>query len=134
MNDRNRRLIVRLRSAVNQGHRPSAALLNKGKPKGKWSIIDYLLLDAFYTLDAEKCTRCNNPIWLCHSTDNRIEFDVKVRTCYATQTLEEYEGDKNKDKIGKGEYLIAVPVGLENVDGSHEPLPPRHEAYTKMPD
>lgn len=134
MNDRNRRLMVRLRSAINLGLCPSAALLSKKNPKGKWTKIDYLLVDAFYILDSEKCTRCNNPIWLCHSTDNSIEFLVKVRTCYASAELEDYEKNKQSTKLSAGEYLIATPVGLENADGSFDPLPSRHEAYEKMPD
>lgn len=134
MNDHNRSLLVRLRSVVKLGHCPSAALLNKPNPMGEWSKVDYLLVDAFYVLDSEKCTRCNNPIWLCHSTDNRIEFTVKVRTCYATAELEDYENNKQTTKLSSGEYLIATPIGLENPDGSYEPLPSRHEAYEKMPD
>ena len=133
MNDHNRSLLVRLRSVVNLGHCPSAALLNKPNPMGEWSKVDYLLVDAFYVLDSEKCTRCNNPIWLCHSTDNRIDFKVKTRTCYAKAEIEDFENSEKGKNLGNGEYLIAVPIGIEDERGEFEPLPTRQEAYTNMP-
>lgn len=124
--------MVRLRSAVKQGQRPCAALLMESDPNGEWTKIDYLLLDAFYTLDSESCTICNNPIWLCHSTDNRIEFVVKTRTCYAKADIEAYEKTTDGKNLGEGEYLIAQPIGIEDGNGGHEPLPSRHEAYQRM--
>ena len=125
--------MIRLRSAVKQGQRPCAALLTEPDPKGEWTKIDYLLLDAFYILDAENCTICNNPIWLCHSTDNRIDFKVLTRTCYAKAEIEDFEKSEKGKRIGSGEYLIAVPRGIEDENGNPEPLPNRHEAYQKMP-
>lgn len=125
--------MIRLRSAVKQGQRPCAALLMESDPKGEWTKVDYLLLDAFYILDAETCSICNNPIWLCHSTDNRIDFKIQTRTCYAKAEIEDFESSEKGKKVGSGEYLIAVPTGIEGEDGNPEPLPSRHEAYQKMP-
>lgn len=124
--------MIRLRSAVKQGQRPCAALLMEPDPMGEWTKIDYLLLDAFYILDSETCTICNNPIWLCHSTDNRIDFKVKTRTCYAKAEIEDFENSEKGKRIGSGEYLIAVPQGIEDENGNLEPLPSRHEAYQSM--
>lgn len=125
--------MLRLRSAVKQGQRPTAALLCDPDPHGEWEKVDYLLVDAFYIMDQENCSICHNPIWLCHSTDNRIEFKVKTRTCYAKAELEDFEKSTNGKDLGAGEYTIAVPVGIEDEAGEVEPLPSRREAYERMP-
>lgn len=83
-------------------------------------------------MDREICKSCGNPVWLCHSADNRIQFDVKVGACYAKAEIQDYEKDKGKPELGSGEYLYAVPVGVENEDGSHDPLPSRREALKKI--
>lgn len=126
--------MTRLGSAVKQQQRPSAALLCESDPHGEWEAFDYKLVDAYYMMDTERCKLCNNPVWLCHSNDNRIEFNVKVSTCYAKAELEDYDKTRKGKDMGSGEYTVAVPIGIENMDGSFEPLPTRHEAYQKMPD
>lgn len=125
--------MTRLRSAINLHHRPTAALLYKPNPQGKWTRIDYLLVDAFYTMDREICPMCKNPIWLCHSTDNRIDFVIKTQTCYAQAEKEDYEKTSKGKVLGSGEYIIAVPAGIEDGAGGREPLPSRKEAYERMP-
>lgn len=117
-----------------QRQRPTAALRNDPDPHSGWEELDYKLQDAYFTMDNEKCTICNNPVWLCHSTDNRIDFKVEVRTCHAKAEIESYEGSKKGKDLGNGEYAIAVPIGIEFSNGEHEPLPTRIEAYKSMPD
>lgn len=124
----------RISSAVKQGQRPVAALLGESDPFTGWTSMDYKLQDAYYTMDTEICTICNNPIWLCHSTDNRIDFKVTVRTCYAKAELDDFESSTEGKNIGSGEYLAAIPIGIEDEKGDAEPLPPRHEAFRKMQD
>lgn len=124
---------MRVRSAVKQGQRPTAAVLEEPDPHTGWDRLDYMLQDAVFMLESEVCPRCNNPIWLCHSYDNSIDFKVKVRTCYATAEKEEFAKSKDNPELGSGEYMIATPTGIENEDGSFEPLPSRLKAYDKMP-
>lgn len=114
--------------------RPSAALLCDPDPQGDWSRVDYLLLDAYLTMNREVCTICNNPIWLCHSTDNRIEFKPVVRTCFAKAEIEDYEKSEKGKNLASGEYIVARATGLEDGDGEYEPLPNRREAYKRMPE
>lgn len=84
-------------------------------------------------MDREVCNSCGNPIWLCHSADNRIQFDVRTGACYAKAEIEDYEDEKSgKPKLGPGEYHYAVAVGLDNEDGTFEPLPSRREAMEKI--
>lgn len=82
-------------------------------------------------LDKEICSNCNNPIWLCRSTDNRIDFEVRTGTCYAEAEIKDYEEDKRNPDLGSGEYHYAVPRGIENEEGGYDPLPSRREALAK---
>ena len=122
----------RLRSAVKLGQRPTAAILMEPDPNGEWSKVDYLLVDAYFTLDSEICSMCQNPIWLCHSTDNRIDFIVSKRTCYAKAEQEDFEKGPKGKNLSSGEYLISRAAGIEGVNGEREPLPTRREAYSKL--
>ncbi len=121
-----------IRSAVKQGQRPVAALKYLPNPNEGWTKLDYLLQEAYHTMDQEICSICHNPIWLCHSTDNRIEFKVTTRTCYAKAELEDAEKKDIGKNLGSGEYLVAKPIGLENDEGEPDPLPNRREAYKRM--
>lgn len=113
--------------------RPTAALLEEPDPFTGWTSYDYRIQEALNILDREICKTCGNPVWVCHSTDNRIQFEVKTGACYARAEIEEFEDEKSGNpKLGAGEYHYAVGVGLDNEDGSHEPLPTRSEALAKM--
>lgn len=71
-------------------------------------------------------------MWLCHSYDNRIEFEVKVGNDYAKAAIEEYEKDQSNPKLEAGQFLYAVAVGIENEDKTYDPLPSRREALQKI--
>lgn len=122
----------RLKSAVEAHQRPIAALLELPDPNTGWTSHDYRLQEALNIIEREKCPTCGNPVWLCHSTSNEIQFEVRIGACYGKAEIEEYEKDETKPKLGAGEYLYSVPVGIENEDGTYEPLPSRREALTKI--
>lgn len=125
------RYLTRLDSALEMRQRPTAALLEESDPYSGWESMDYRLQDAIITINREKCPKCGNPVWLCHSTDNRIDFEPVVSICYATAEI----ADKQKldgRELKPGEYYYAKPVGVENEDGSRDPLPTREEAIAKM--
>lgn len=132
-NQKNIRYMTRIRSAVTQGQRPSAALLCEPDPMGGWTFMDYLIQDAFFTLDRETCTICKNPVWLCHSLDNRIDFEIVTQTCYANAELEDFKKSDRFKRLDPGEYPLAKAVGVDNGDGDYDPLPTRKEAYESMP-
>ena len=121
----------RIGSAIKASQRPVAALLELSDPLNNWTSHDWRLQEAYFVLDQEKCPQCGNPVWYCHSTDNRIDFEVKTGVCYAKAEIEDFEKDE-KNKLGSGEYRYAVPVGLENEDKTRDPLPSRAEALAKM--
>lgn len=127
-------MFLRARSAVKQGQRPTAAVLETEDPHEGWNRLDYLIQDAVFVLESEECPRCHNPIWLCHSMDNRIDFKVVKRTCYAMAELEDFEKTPEGKSLEAGQYTHAVPIGIENEDGSFEELPTRREAYESMPE
>lgn len=113
--------------------RPIAALLELPDPFTGWTSYDYRLQEAINIMDREVCKSCGNPVWLCHSADNRIQFEVRTGACYAKAEVEEFEDEKaNNPKLNAGEYHYAVPVGLELGDGKYEPLPSRREALQKV--
>lgn len=125
---------MRLRTAVNLGQRPTAALLTEANPQGEWTKTDYILMDAYFTMEREICKTCGNPVWLCHSTDNRIEFKADIQACYAKAEIEEFSQTPKGKNLSAGEYIVARPIGLEDGRGNYEPLPSRREAYNSMPD
>jgi len=94
--------------------------------------MDYRLQEALYTLNKDVCSSCGNPVWLCHSSDNRIEFEIGTRACYAKAEIETYEKDERNPPLEAGEYHVATAVGLENEDGTRDPLPSRREAMEKI--
>jgi hypothetical protein len=129
---RNLPYLSRIKAAVDAHLRPTAALLEQPDPHSGWTSYDYRLLEALSIIEREKCPTCGNPVWLCHSYDNTIEFEVKVGNDYAKAAIEEYEKDESKPKLTPGQFLYATAVGIENEDGSHEPLPSRREVLKKI--
>lgn len=128
----NRVLVTRIKSAASHNQRPTAALLAEPDPTANWNQLDYKLQEAMDIMDREICPRCKNPYWLCHSTDNRIDFIVETGVCYASQIIEEHE---KTAKPGLGEYFYAKAIGLEtDEEGVYDPLPSRLEAFAKFPD
>lgn len=124
--------MARISSAVEMRQRPTAALLELSDPFTGWTSHDYRLQEAFLLLNKETCKTCGNPIWYCHSADNRIDFEVTTRTCYATAEIEEVKKAKRGEELEPGEYYVSRAVGVENEDGSRDPLPSRAEALKKI--
>ena len=97
-----------------------------------WTSHDYRLQEACYILDKEICQSCGNPVWLCHSTNNTIDFEIVTGTCYAKAELEDYEENSANEKLGSGEYHYAQAVGIKNEDNTYDELPSRSEALTSI--
>lgn len=112
--------------------RPTAALLEEDDPYKGWTSHDYRLQEAINIMDREVCKSCGNPVWLCHSYDNRIQFELKVGACYGSAEVQDADNKPDAPKLEAGEYYYAVAVGLENDDGTHDPLPSRREAMQKL--
>jgi hypothetical protein len=122
----------RIKSAVQMRQRPTAALLEETDPFTNWNSLDYRLQEAFTALDNEICKTCGNPVWFCHSADNRIDFEIRTGACYAKAEIDDFEENNSNPKLEAGEYHYAVPVGIKNEDGTFDPLPSRREAMEKL--
>lgn len=119
---------MRIKSALGMHQRPTAALLEESDPYTGWTSHDYRLQEAMTIMDSERCTRCGNPVWLCHSVDSRIDFEVVTQTCYADAELKDYEKNKMNTELESGQYLVVKAVGIKDENDEYEPLPSRHEA------
>lgn len=112
--------------------RPTAALLEEPDPFSNWNTYDYRIQEALNIMSREVCQTCGNPVWICHSADNTIDFEIRTGACFGKAAIEEFEDDKGNEKLMPGEYHYAVPVGIENEDGTRERLPSRREAMQKV--
>lgn len=97
-----------------------------------WTPHDYRLQEASYLLNKELCKSCGNPVWLCHSTNNAIDFEVKIGVCYAKAEIEDFENNPASEKLGSGEYHYASAIGIKNEDDTFDALPSRREALTSV--
>jgi hypothetical protein len=83
------------------------------QPSDPWTRFDFLLVEAFQTLQDETCNDCGNPIWICRNDNaTNVGFKIKVTTCYAKGELErwkEKQEKKNSSKKTYGEtpYIVA---------------------------
>lgn len=107
------------------------------QPDEEWTPLDFQLLEAYQIIQDEKCPQCGNPIWLCRSNDNNIEWVTREDICYASRAKEEKAANRDKKprekidaktraKWGRIDYVTprvisAAPEGTE--------LPTRKEFY-----
>lgn len=84
-----------------------------------------LLAVALTILEDETCNSCGVPVWLGHSSNNEIQFEIHSSICFACADLEkDREGQGRKPKKGETRYATA-----RNVWGDDEPLPTRYDSY-----
>ena len=102
------------------------------KPLSDWSEADHKLAVAYSILESETCDKCGNPIWLCRTTDERVEFEVKSYRCFATAEQERREADwrkrrKKGERLKPGEYEYTVPKPRPGAE-----LPTRVDFYESL--
>jgi hypothetical protein len=99
-----------IEASIKFGIRPSALILGKDsrKPWGKW---DLLIAEAYQILQTERCSQCGLPVWICHSEDSDIEFDLVEETCFATRERETvHEADSKSAGYEEPKGTVAHPV------------------------
>lgn len=89
-------------------------------------------------LQDETCPKCGQPIWLCRSSSNNVQFRVESDTCFADRAMKEKE-DRNKPKGQKkaskeekaewGKFYYTVPYVPPTADGE---MPTRMEYYDSL--
>ena len=85
------------------------------QPNEEWSEADFKLVEAYDIIESEKCPQCGNPIWLCHSENPNLQFEVKVSTCYASIAVEGWQEARQKANrpVKRGENPYAIPYVLQ---------------------
>ena len=81
-------MVSLIKLSIENKMRPTAVIYREPDPYSDWTELDYKLIQAFHTLKDETCPKCGNPIWLCHSTDSNIDWNVDTTTCYASKAVE----------------------------------------------
>ena len=108
------------------------------QPTDPWTPFDFKLLEAYQVLKDETCPQCGHPIWLCRSSSNTVEFNVRDDICYSERALKLYEDSqrasdsREKDssvKNGWGKHYYTVP-GI--IKGAAEELPTRKQYYAEL--
>lgn len=69
------------------------------QPNTAWEPFDFKLIEAYQIMQDETCPSCGQPVWLCRSDDERIEWKTGSTVCYATKALEESRW--NRENSGK---------------------------------
>jgi hypothetical protein len=85
-----------------------------------------LLAVALTLLEDESCKSCGMPVWLGHSSNNEVVFDLKTTTCYGCAEVDKArEAASRKSKPGETHYVIPRNVW----EGGK--LPGRYEEYRR---
>lgn len=109
------------------------------QPSDPWTRGDFKLLEAYQTLEDERCGDCGQPTWLCHSEQQDLQWEVRTQTCYAAKELDKWR-EKESKKKGKdkrpdaGLNPYVVPYVLKYGEDSQpvkdfENLPSRREFF-----
>lgn len=105
------------------------------QPSDPWVPFDFMLLEAYQTLEDETCGECGNPIWVCRNEEaNNVGFKVKVTKCFAKAELDKWTEKENKKTNKKGFGEIPYIVAYTYDDG---PMPTRRsylESIIKIDD
>jgi len=92
----NRSYITAIKAAINFSVPPTVLMLNDRQPSDGWSMADKKLAIAFQILEDETCPDCGIPVWLGHSDDETILFEIKSTVCYSCATIEKAKEKKTK--------------------------------------
>lgn len=86
-----------------------------------------LLAVALTLFEDETCKTCGTPVWLGHSSNNEVVFDVKTSTCYGCAEIDKAREATSSRKPKPGETHYVVPKNVWD-DGK---LPGRFEEYQR---
>lgn len=107
------------------------------QPTDPWTAYDFKILEAYQILQDEICHQCGNPVWLCHSTSNSVEFKAYETTCYATRERMKREDNKKPskeraDKKEKAEWGVVTTMTPYKPDYAEGEMPTRREYYESL--
>jgi hypothetical protein len=96
----------------------------KKRNKPHWA--DFAIITAYETLDAEKCPKCQVPIWWAYSENALIDFEHDHIDCESCKWDEQAKKNIKQDKPGRTLFVKAVPVEGE------DKLPTRADFQNEM--
>lgn len=82
---------------------------------------------ALKIIEDERCQQCGLPIWIAHSEDARIDYELDHVVCYACE-FEGKETGKKSYKQVKGHTPYVRPV-LEEIEGEPHVWPTRKSHF-----
>ena len=94
-----------MKAAYEQRIPPTLLFLPKRTNPNKWTLIDKALLLGWQTYQDELCPRCGVPMWLGHSEDPNIIFELKETVCYSCKDIE-----SDKKEAGPGVTKYTTPT------------------------
>jgi hypothetical protein len=101
------------------------------QPTEPWNDFDFLLIEAYQTLQDETCSQCGNPIWICHNEEaSHVGFKIKNSKCFAQAELEKYQEKEDNKKTKKKKYGERPYIVAFTYDGSE--FPSRTEYYQSL--
>jgi hypothetical protein len=133
-----------MKASIAHGWRPSVVILGKDSKSVKVTRTDISLARAYQRFLNEICSQCGGPKYLCHNSNNEIQYKLARDECAATQMVESEQARLSKDKNYKG-YGIriyaepfltedAVEAGKEFSDYRRPYLVERAKAQGLIPD
>lgn len=124
----NRSYITAIKAARDFSVPPTVLILRNKQPSDGWSDVDKKLAVAFQILEDETCNDCGVPIWIGHSDDEHVVFEIKSRVCYSCAAIEQAQereqNRKNKRKPTKGKKRFIQTVNDPN-------MPTREQYYLR---
>lgn len=114
-----------MKASIAHKIRPSVLILGKDSRNQRWTPTDILLAVSYQRFLDEMCKQCGLPKYICHGTDNRIQFKGKLDECQSTGAAERKQSQIEEAKtklygtVAMGEpYLTdaAIEEGLEFSD------------------
>jgi hypothetical protein len=101
------------------------------QPSDPWVPFDFLLLEAYQTLEDETCNECGNPVWVCRNEEaSNVGFKIKTGRCFGKAELDKWMEKDSKKKTTKksyGEYPYIVAYTYDN-----GPLPSRSDYFQSL--
>jgi hypothetical protein len=101
------------------------------QPSDPWVPFDFLLLEAYQTLEDETCNECGNPVWVCRNEEaSNVGFKIKTGRCFGKAELDKWlekDSKKKSTKKSYGEYPYIVAYTYDN-----GPLPSRNDYFQSL--
>ena len=105
-----------MKASIAHGVRPSVLVLGKDSRKG-WNRWDILLAKAYQRFLNELCQQCGGPKYLCHNSDNRIQYTAARDECASTAKAEKVQADMAKAKNPTYGVKVYGKPSLVQADG-----------------